>query len=479
MASYVISIAALRRNAAILRETADAAGCKIVLALKGFSCWKAFPYIREYLDGCCASGLWEALLARDYFGKHVVTYSPAYQEEDIRQLCEFTHHLDFNSLSQWFRFREMVMAHPRFQSGELHCGLRVNPECSTGHTALYDPCVPGSRLGITADQLQGVDLSGLSGLHFHTLCEQNSDDLEKTLAAVDEKFGHLLRSPQFTYLNMGGGHWITKPFYDRERLIRLVRETREKYGVEVWLEPGEAGAIHTGVLRSEVLDVFESAGHKLAILDISATAHMPDVLEMPYRPDVFLAEEATKVVEEYKQLAEDHPTDPIVRYTLAEALVDAGDYSAAIPHLQQARSNPHIRPVVHRLLARVFKALGIYDQLAKEIAEEAESMPERVRAQPAVTSPGESYDHAGESGKHLYRLGGPTCLAGDVTGDFAFRRPLKPGDILVFDDMAHYTMVKTTTFNGVPHPAIVLQHEDGRLETIREFGYPDFRDRLS
>ncbi|WP_367874033.1 carboxynorspermidine decarboxylase [Luteolibacter sp. Populi] len=402
MASFVISIAALRRNAAILRETADAAGCRIVLALKGFSCWKAFPYIREYLDGCCASGLWEALLARDYFGKHVVTYSPAYQEDEIRQLCEFTHHLDFNSLSQWFRFREIVMAHPRFISGELHCGLRVNPECSTGHTPLYDPCVPGSRLGITADQLEGVDLSGLSGLHFHTLCEQNSDDLEKTLAAVDEKFGHLLRSPQFSYLNMGGGHWITKPFYDRERLIRLVKETREKYGVEVWLEPGEAGAIHTGVLRSEVIDVFESAGHKLAILDISATAHMPDVLEMPYRPEVFLVEPGS------------------------------ADFS-----------------------------------------------PQESPPSPAVTLPGESYHVALEDGPHLYRLGGPTCLAGDVTGDFAFRRPLKVGDILVFDDMAHYTMVKTTIFNGVPHPSIVLQHEDGRLETIREFGYADFRDRLS
>ena len=395
MASFVVSIAALQRNSAILKETAAAAGCRIVLALKGFSCWKAFPYIRGDLDGCCASGLWEALLARDYFGKHVVTYSPAYQEEDIRQLCEFTHHLDFNSLSQWFRFREMVMAHPRFQSGELHCGLRVNPECSTGHTPLYDPCVPGSRLGITADQLEGVDLAGLSGLHFHTLCEQNSDDLERTLAAVDEKFGHLLRSEQFTYLNMGGGHWITKPFYDRGRLIRLVRGTREKYGVEVWLEPGEAGAIHTGVLRAEVLDVFESAGHKLAILDISATAHMPDVLEMPYRPDVFLVDPA--------------PSD----------------------------------------------------------------------SKPAVVFEGESYHPALEDGEHLYRLGGPTCLAGDVTGDFAFPRPLKAGDTLVFDDMAHYTMVKTTTFNGVPHPSIVLQHEDGTLETIREFGYEDFRDRLS
>lgn len=405
---FVISIAALKRNTAILREVKEAADCKLVLALKGFSCWKAFPYIREDLDGCCASGLWEALLARDHFRKHVVTYSPAYDETDIAALCEFTHHLDFNSLSQWFRFRESILVHPRFKSGELQCGLRVNPQCSTGHTPIYDPCVAGSRLGITADQLEGADLTGLSGLHFHTLCEQDSDDLEKTLAAVEEKFGHLLRSPQFTYLNMGGGHWITKPFYDRERLVRLVRKAKADYNVEVWLEPGEAVAIHTGVLRATVMDVFESAGHKLAILSVSATAHMPDVMEMPYRPDVFLAERG--------------------------------------------------------------------EQTSGTVL-------------PAVTFDGETYHPAGDPSSHqpstanpqphVYRLGGPTCLAGDVLGDFSFPRPLKPGDTLVFDDMAHYTMVKTTMFNGVKHPPIVLQHEDGRMETIREFSYQDFRDRLA
>ena len=394
---FVISIAALKRNTAILREVKEAAGCRLVLALKGFSCWKAFPYIKDDLDGCCASGLWEGMLARDHFRKHIITYSPAYDEDDVAQLCEFTHHLDFNSLSQWFRFRETVMAHPRFKSGELLCGLRVNPECSTGQTPIYDPCVAGSRLGITADQLAGIDLTGLSGLHFHTLCEQDSDDLEKTLVAVDEKFGHLLRSPQFTYLNMGGGHWITKPFYDRERLIRLVKETRAKYDVEVWLEPGEAAAIHSGVLRATVMDVFESAGHKLAILSISATAHMPDVMEMPYRPDVFLVDAAPS-------------TD----------------------------------------------------------------------TKPAVTLANEHYHLAGDSpSPHTYRLGGPTCLAGDVVGDFSFPRELRVGDTLVFDDMAHYTMVKTTTFNGVKHPPIALQHEDARLEIIREFGYADFRNRLS
>ena len=219
---FLISLAALKRNTTILREVKEAAGCHLVLALKGFSCWKTFPYIRDDLDGCCASGLWEAMLARDHFQKHVITYSPAYQDEEIEKLLEFTDHLDFNSLSQWYRFRDKITAHPRYRSGELLCGLRINPQHSTGDTALYDPCVAGSRLGITADQLQNADLSGLSGLHFHTLCEQNSDDLESTLAAVDGKFGHLLRLPQFRYLNMGGGHWITKPFYDRERLIRLV-----------------------------------------------------------------------------------------------------------------------------------------------------------------------------------------------------------------------------------------------------------------
>lgn len=405
MPSYLISLSALERNARILRETADAAGCKVVLALKGFACWKAFDAIRPYVDGCCASGPWEARLARDHMRKHVITYSPAYTEEDIEEILPVAHHLDFNSPGQWRRHRETVMAHARYKSGELLCGLRVNPQHSTGHNPLYDPCATGSRLGIATDQLAGADLTGLSGLHFHTLCEQNSDDLESTLAAVDEKFGRLLRSAQFTYLNFGGGHWITKPFYDRELLIRLIRSTRERYQLDVWIEPGEAFAIHTGVLRATVLDVFESAGHHLAVLDVSATAHMPDVLEMPYRPDVYLIDPA-------------HPP---------------------------ARS-----------------------------------------PQPSVTLAGENYHIAADpsSGRcpsetFPHRLGGPTCLAGDVIGDFAFHRPLRPGDLLVFDDMAHYTMVKTTTFNGVKHPDITLLHSDGSLETIRRFTYDDFLNRLS
>jgi len=410
---FIISTAALKGNATILSDVRNAANCRLILALKGFSCWKAFPHIRSLLDGCCASGLWEATLAREHFGKHIATYSPAYDDAEVDALCEFTHHLDFNSPGQWLRFRDRIAKHPRFKSGELQCGLRINPEHSTGDTPIYDPCVAGSRLGTTAAQLDGIDLSGISGLHFHTLCEQGSDDLESTLEAVDRKFGKLLASPQIRYLNMGGGHWITKPHYDRERLIRLVREAATKYNVEVWLEPGEAVAIHTGVLRATVMDVFESAGHHIAILDVSATAHMPDVLEMPYRPDVYLVE--------------------------ASGAPDSFDPSDAAPPM------------------------------------------------PAVTLSNERYHRAAAPNHPVtnhqspfrYRLGGPTCLAGDVIGDYAFPRPLAPGDTLVFDDMAHYTMVKTTMFNGVKHPPIALQHEDGSLEIIREFTYQDFENRLS
>jgi carboxynorspermidine decarboxylase len=402
MPSFVISLAALERNAHTLRELANAAGCRVVLALKGFACWKAFPAISPHLDGCCASGLWEARLARDHFGpgKHVLTHSPAFRDEEIGELCKLTHHLDFNSPQQWQRFREQAISHPRFRSGDLHCGLRINPECSTGSTPLYDPCAPGSRLGTTTAQLAGIDLDGISGLHFHTLCEQGADALATTLEALEAKFGDLLRSPRIRYLNIGGGHWITKPDYDRELLVRLIRGARENYQVEVWMEPGEAVAIHTGVLRASVLDVFESAGHRHAILDVSATAHMPDVLEMPYRPEVFLAERSSKF---------------------------------RIPN-----SNP------------------------------------------AVALEGETYHPATDpTGDSVFRLAGPTCLAGDVIGDYSFPRPLEVGDTLVFDDMSHYTMVKTTTFNGVAHPDIVLQHPDGKLETVREFGYEDFRDRLA
>lgn len=330
-------------------------------------------------------------------GGHVAVYSPAYREAELAELLEFAHHIDFNSMPQWLRFREFCLSHPRVQSGELLLGLRVNPCYSTGHTPLYDPCVPGSRLGIPIAELEGVDLTGISGLHFHTLCEQGAQELIDTFRAFEKSYGALLASPRIKYLNMGGGHWITKPDYDRAALISLLREVRECYGVEVFLEPGEAWCVHTGVLRARVLDVFDSLGYRHAILDVSASAHMPDVLEMPYRPDVFA-----------------------------------------------------VRP------------LG------------------EAPGTPAVMLPTESYAQAQAAGDlpFTYRLGAPTCLAGDVIGDFSFAAPLQVDDEIVFDDMTHYTIVKTTHFNGVPHPSVQLLQDNGSLRRLCALDYADFEHRL-
>lgn len=425
MASFQISLGALKRNARLLRELANEAEAHVVLALKAYSTYPSFKAVIPFLDGCCASGLWEAKLAHEFFGKHILTYSPAYPDEDIDELLSISHHLDFNSLGQWERFREKVRKHPRFLSGELACGLRINPEYSTGHTALYDPCIPGSRLGMTAAMLEGADLSGISGLHFHTLCEQDSDDLERTLSAVEDKFSHILLRPEITYLNCGGGHWITKPFYDRERLVRLLRYFKSTYNLDLWIEPGEAVAIHTGVLRTRVLDVFDSSGINVAILDSSTSAHTPDVLEMPYRPDVYLID----------PLASPHPANSL--------------------HPTDSVKTSH-------------EANAVYLDASTDIT------------YPAVQRSDESYALAGEAGTtpHTYRLGAATCLAGDILGDFSFPRPLRPGDELILDDMAHYTLVKTSFFNGVRHPDIDLIDESGHLVTARSFSYNDFKSRL-
>ena len=395
VAQYLVSLPALERNARILSQVAQDSGAQIVLALKAFSLWPSFPTLQPHLAGCCASGLWEAELSHLFFQKETLTYSPAYSEKEIARLLEISNHLDFNSLTQWQHFRELCLAHPRAQAGEIHFGLRINPLHSTGSTPLYDPCSSGSRLGVTADQLQQADLRGLSTLHFHTLCEQPVTDLVSTIRVVEEDFGDLLASNQITQLNLGGGHWITQPDYDCETLVSLIRRLSREYQVQVWLEPGEALAIHAGVLRAQVLDVFESQGIRHVILDVSATCHMPDVLEMPYRPEVFLV-----------------------------------------------------------------------------TSENSSSQ------QPVVTLPHELYQHANEQGSNLHRLGGPSCLAGDVIGDYSFSRPLVIGDTLLFDDMAHYTFVKSTFFNGVPHPDLALLHADGQLETLRRFTFEDFAGRL-
>ena len=369
--AFVVDLVRLRRNLEHLRRIKERAGCRILLAQKGFSMWAVYPLIAQYLDGTCSSGPWEAMLAREKFpGGEVHLYSPAYTAADLAEILPFADHLSFNSVRQWRAAQPAIRASGR----RIECALRINPQVSTGAVEMYDPCAAGSRLGIPASELEGEDLTGLDGLHFHTLCEQNSDALEATLAGVEEKFGHLLRRVQ--WLNMGGGHHITRADYDAERLIRLVRGIQEKYGIAVYLEPGEAIALGTGVLYSSVLDTVRNA-MDLAILDVSVTCHMPDCIEMPYRPDI--------------------------------------------------------------------RGSGL---------------------------PGEK--------PHHWRLGGGTCLAGDVIGDYTFDAPLLPGQRLIFEDMAHYTMVKTTMFNGVKHPALCTwDPASDELKVIRRFRYEDFRDRLS
>ncbi|MDI5983584.1 carboxynorspermidine decarboxylase [Halomonas sp. M4R5S39] len=369
--AYVVDDALLRNNLELLGEVQERSGARILLALKGFAMWDCFPMIREYLVGTTSSGQDEARLGAETFGGEVHVYSPAFTEPEMEVVLRYADHLSFNSPGQWRRFRDTVAGAPR----RVSCGLRVNPEHSTGAVPLYDPCAPGSRLGTRAADLAPEDLAGLEGLHFHTLCEQNSDALEHTLEAFEAKFGHYLAGMQ--WMNLGGGHHITRSDYDVERLVRVVRDFKARHPhLTVYLEPGEAIALNTGYLVCTVLDIVENGG-PIAILDTSATAHMPDVLEMPYRPEI----------------------------------IGAGE-------------------------------------------------------------PGEK--------AHSYRLGGLTCLAGDVVGEYSFDAPLAIGDRLVFTDMAHYTMVKTTTFNGIRLPSICRIGETSReVRTVRTFGYVDYMQRLS
>ncbi|KTE89420.1 carboxynorspermidine decarboxylase [Desulfitobacterium hafniense] len=367
--SYVVDENLLRRNLEILQSVQERTGCKILLALKGFSMHAVFPLVGQYLKGIAASSLFEARLGVAEMGKEVHVYSPAYIEEEFDELLGYCDHMVFNSFDQWRKFKDKVKNHP----GHIECGIRVNPEYSEIATDIYNPCYQNSRLGVTLANFRPEELEGIAGLHFHTLCEQNSDTLERTLKVVEEKFGEHLR--KMKWLNLGGGHHITRPDYDIETLVRCILHLQEKYGVEIYLEPGEAIALNTGFLVTKVLDIVDN-GMKIALLDASAACHMPDVLEMPYRP----------------------------------AIINGGE-------------------------------------------------------------PGEH--------PYTYRLGGNTCLAGDVIGDYSFAEPLKPGDKLIFCDMAHYTMVKNNMFNGVNLPNIMLYNEEEGFKLIRRFGYEDFKNRLS
>ncbi len=364
---YVVDEALLMKNLQCLQSLAQRADCKILLAQKAFSMFCFYPLIGQYLDGTCASGLFEAKLGYEEMGKEVHVFSAAYREDEFDELLGIADHIVFNSFSQWEKYRgKAIQTNKQF-------GIRINPELSTQSHAIYDPCASGSRLGVTIDQFRPDLLDGISGLHFHTLCEQNSDDLVKTLEAVEQKFGRYLS--QMEWVNFGGGHHITRADYDIETLVSCIVDFKKKYNLTVYLEPGEAIALNTGYLVSTVLDIVHN-GLDIAILDTSAACHMPDVIEMPYRPNAINT-----------------------------------DFPAKKPH--------------------------------------------------------------------TYRLAGMTCLSGDVIGDYSFDKPLEIGQQIIFCDMAIYSMVKNNTFNGINLPSIAIKGCDGNIKVVKEFGYGDFKHRLS
>lgn len=381
--AFVLDESRLRRNLTLIDYVQKQSGAQIIVAFKGFSMWSAFPILREYgITGATASSLNEAILAKEEMQGEVHVYAPAYSDEDFPRILELADHLVFNSFSQWERFKPQVEA-ARAAGRTLHVGIRINPEYAEVETDLYNPAGPFSRLGVTRREFREDLLDGIDGLHFHTLCEKDSDTLERTLEVVERNFGEFL--PRMKWINFGGGHLMTREGYDIPRLIRVVKAFREKWGVHVILEPGSAFGWQTGWLVSSVLDVVHNVKDAV-LLDISVSAHMPDVLEMPYRPRILGAG--------------DPPQDD------------------------------------HR---------------------EAHDLP------------------AG----HVYLIGGTTCLAGDVVGEYVFPDKLKIGDRVVFDDMIHYTMVKTTFFNGVKHPDIGILKADGTYQRVKTFGYEEFKAKLS
>ncbi|MFH1582700.1 MAG: carboxynorspermidine decarboxylase [Candidatus Falkowbacteria bacterium] len=367
---YIVDEKILERNLKILDRVQKNTGCKILMALKGFSMFSVFPLIEKYLSGTEASSIDEAQLGCEEFGGEVHTFSPAYTEKNISDFIKYSDHLIFNSFSQWQAFKSTV----KNSGKKISCGLRVNPEHRETETPMYDPCGPNSRLGVTGKNFEPQNLAGLEGLHFHTLCELNADSLVRTLKKFEKKFGKFL--PQMKWVNFGGGHHITRRDYNLNLLVKTIKDFKKRYpNLQIYLEPGEAIALNAGILVASVADIINN-GINIAILDVSAAMHMPDVIEMPYKPTVLGADTAKK-----------YP--------------------------------------------------------------------------------------------YIYRLGGPSCLAGDVIGDYTFKKRLAVGDKVIFLNMAIYTMVKNNTFNGLRLPNIMKRDLTGKFRLIKKFGYEDFKKRLS
>jgi len=368
---YVIEEERFRKNLELIKKVSEESGAEVILAFKGFAMWGVFPVLKEYFSGASASSLSEARLCYEEIGNPAHTYSPVYKEDDFEAILNYSSHLTFNSLAQYNKYKGLLVKH----QGKISAGLRINPEFSEIGHDIYNPCSPGSRLGITAEELKASGFpDGIEGLHFHVLFESDSYALEKVLDVVASKFSDFF--PMLKWINMGGGHLMTRQGYDTEHLVKILKKFRENYGLHIILEPGSAFAWETGELVSTVEDIVENQGIKTAILDVSFTAHMPDCLEMPYKPKIIGA------------------TDPV-------------------------------------------------------------------------------------KGKPTYRLGGNSCLSGDFMGEWSFENELKPGDRIIFLDMIHYTMVKTTTFNGVHHPSIGIWTRDNKFRLIKKFGYEDYKNRLS
>ena len=376
---YIIEETLLRRNLQLISNVAKEADVEIILAFKAFALWKTFPIFREYINSTTASSLNEARLALEEFGAKAHTYSPAYTDEEIDDIVRCSSHLTFNSLSQYERFNDRV-------EGKASIGLRVNPEYSEVGTMLYNPCAPGTRFGITADKLPETLPANIEGFHCHCHCESGADVLERTLVHIEEKFSKWF--PQLKWLNLGGGHLMTRKDYDVSHLINILKGLHERYPwLKIILEPGSAFAWQTGPLVSHVVDIVEDKGVKTAILDVSFTCHMPDCLEMPYFPDVRGAE-----------------------------------------HVDIENETSNLKPQTSNL--------------------------------------------------NVYRLGGNSCLSGDFMSSWRFDHELKVGEEVIFEDMIHYTTVKTCMFNGISHPALAMLHKDGKLEFLRRFGYEDYRNRM-
>lgn len=374
---YLLEEELLRRNLSLISRVAEESGAEIILAFKAFALWKTFHVFREYISHTTASSPYEARLAFEEFGSLAHTYSPAYTEQDMPEIMRCSGHITFNSLSQYERFGKMVQ---QYDGHPISCGIRVNPEYSEIETALYDPCAPGSRFGVLASQLPDTLPVGIEGFHCHCHCESDALALEHTLEHLEAKFGKWM--PQIKWLNLGGGHLMTRAGYDTAHLINIIKGLRQRYPwLKIILEPGSAFAWQTGSLVSSVVDIVENKGIRTAILDVSFTCHMPDCLEMPYQP----------------------------------------------------------------------------------VVRGAESLP---------------FDSDTSGKENVYRLGGNSCLSGDFMGYWAFEKPLQIGQKVIFEDMIHYTTVKTTMFNGIHHPSLVMQHLDGSQEVLRQYKYEDYRDRM-